>query len=137
MKYRDEDIVLTKSDNIYKFKDLVPSTKNYMYLKVLPNTKIMIAKGNYIKTMFKLKNIEKKNLSDIKCQFFYDYLYMLLDQVNKENSAYQFNFQYKEDITLYSCSIYPCMIYQECKSFDVVVRKNVERDSSRQYFTEL
>lgn len=137
MKYRDEDIVLVKSDNIYKFKDLIPSNKNYMYLKVLPNAKIMIAKGNFIKTIFKLRKIEKKSLSDINRQFFYDYLYLLLDEVNRENSAYQFNFQYKEDVTLYSCSIYPCMVYDDCKSFDIVIRKNDQRDNSRQYFTEL
>lgn len=138
MKYRDDDIILVRSDNIYKFKNLVPANEEYMYLKVLSNGKILISKGNYIKTIFKLKNLVNKNIYDIKREFFNDYLNALLDKVKEEHSAYQFNFQYREDITLYSCSIYPCMVYDECKSFDVIIRKNSKDGSgSAQFFTEL
>ena len=139
MKYRDDDIILVKSDNIFKFKNLVPQNKEYMYLKVLNNGKILTAKGNFLKSIFKLKNVENKNIYDIKIEFFNDYLNALLDKVREEHCAFQFNFQYKEDITLYSCSIYPCMVYDDCKSFDVVIRKN-NRDGSEtnhEFFTLL
>lgn len=138
MKYRDDDIVLVKSDNIYKFKELLPSDKKYMYLKVLNNGKILISKGKFLKSIFKIKTIENKNIYDIKIEFFDDYLDSLFEKVKEEHAAYQFNFQYKENITLYSCSIYPCMVYHECKSFDVVIRENSSKHkSSQQFFTEL
>ena len=138
MKYRDDDIILVRSDNIFKFKNFIPSHQEYMYLKILNTGRILISRGNYLKTIFKLKNIENKNINDIKREFFNDYLNSLLDKVKDEHTAYQFNFQYKEDITLYSCSIYPCMVYDDCKSFDVIIRQN-NRDSSdsTQFFTEL
>ena len=138
MKYRDDDIILVRSDNIFKFKNFIPSHQEYMYLKILNTGRILISRGNYLKAIFKLKNIENKNINDIKREFFNDYLNSLLDKVKDEHTAYQFNFQYKEDITLYSCSIYPCMVYDDCKSFDVIIRQN-NRDSSdsTQFFTEL
>jgi hypothetical protein len=138
MKYRDDDIILVRSDNIFKFKNFIPSHQEYMYLKILNTGRILISRGNYLKAIFKLKNIENKNINDIKREFFNDYLNSLLDKVKEEHTAYQFNFQYKEDITLYSCSIYPCMVYDDCKSFDVIIRQN-NRDSSdsTQFFTEL
>lgn len=137
MKYRDDDIVLVKSDNIYKFRDLIPSHKEYMYLKVLTNGKILIAKGNILKSIFKLKNIEKKSIHDINIEFFNDYLNNLMGIVKEEHSAYQFNFQYKTELTMYSCSIYPCMVYEDCKSFDIVIRKNNEKGSKHGFFVEL
>lgn len=138
MKYRDDDIILVKSDNIYKFKELIPSTDHYLYMKILSNGKILICKGGLLKSIFKLKGIEKLNIYDIKIDFFNDYIYSLLDIVKRETSAYQFNFQYKNEIILYSCSIYPCLVYDECKSFDVIIRKNSERDSFKdKFFTEL
>ena len=138
MKYRNDDIVLVRSDNIFKFKDLIPLNKNYMYLKISNSGHILVSKGKFLKSIFGLKNIEKKTINDINVEFFNDYISNLLDIVKEENSAYQFNFQYKEEITLYSCSIYPCMVYQDCKSFDIVVRRNDEIDISKQkYFTEL
>lgn len=138
MKYMDDDIVLVRSDNIFKFKDLIPLNKNYMYLKISNNGQILVSKGKFLKSIFRLKNIEKKSINDINIEFFNDYISNLLDIIKEENSAYQFNFQYKEEIILYSCSIYPCMVYQDCKSFDIVVRRNDEKDISKQkYFTEL
>ena len=137
MKYRDDDIVLVRSDNIFKFKELIPSNKEYMYLKILGNGKILIAKGSLIYSIFKLKKLEDKNVSDINVEFFNDYLNNLLEKVKEENTAYQFNFQYKEEIILYSCSIYPCMVYDDCKSFDIIIRKNNRDSSSQQFFAEL
>lgn len=137
MKYKDDDIVLVKSDNIYKFKDLLPTNRDYMYLKVISNGKILISRGKFVKTIFKLRNIEKKFISDLKIEFFNDYINALLEKVKYENSAYQFNFQYKDNIMLYSCSIYPCMVYEECKSFDIIIRKNHKNQTNHQYFTEL
>lgn len=137
MKYKDDDIVLVKSDNIYKFKDLLPTNRDYMYLKVISNGKILISRGKFVKTIFKLRNIEKKFISDLKIEFFNDYIDALLEKVKYENSAYQFNFQYKDNIMLYSCSIYPCMVYEECKSFDIIIRKNHKNQTNHQYFTEL
>ena len=138
MKYRDSDIILVKSDNIFKFKDLIPTSDEYMYLKVLNTGRIIICKGKFLRSIFKLKNLEKKSIYDIKIEFFSDYLNALFDKVKEEHIAYQFNFQYKDNITLYSCSIYPCMVYDDCKSFDVVIRKNNERIGSKQeFFTEL
>ena len=137
MKYKDDDIVLVKSDNIYKFRDLIPSHKEYMYLKVLTNSKILIAKGNILRSIFKLKKIEKKSIYDINIEFFNDYLNNLMEIVKEENSAYQFNFQYKSEMTIYSCSIYPCMVYDDCKSFDIIIRKNNEKGSKQGFFVEL
>ena len=138
MKYRDDDIILVRSDNIFKFKNFIPLHQEYMYLKILNTGRILISRGNYLKAIFKLKNIEKHNIHHIQPEFYNDYLNSLLDKVKDEHTAYQFNFQYKEDITLYSCSIYPCMVYDDCKSFDVIIRQN-NRDSSdsTQFFTEL
>ena len=137
MKYRDDDIVLVRSDNIFKFKDIVPSNKEYMYLKILNNGKIFLTKGNFLYSIFKLKKIENKGVSDVNREFFNDYLSNLLEKVKEENTAYQFNFQYKDEIILYSCSIYPCMVYEECKSFDIIVRKNNRDSSSKRFFSEL
>ena len=137
MKYRDEDIILVRSDNIFKFKDFIPQNKEYMYLKILGNGKILISKGNLLKSIFKLRKIKNKSVYEIKREFFNDYLNSLLEKVKEENIAYQFNFQFKENIVLYSCSIYPCMVYEECKSFDIIVRKNNRDSSSHQFFVEL
>ena len=137
MKYKDEHIVLVRSDNIYKFKDLLPSNGNYMYLKVLNNGKILISRGKFVKTLFNLKNIENKFISDVKIEFFNDYIDALLEKVKEDHTAYQFNFQYKDDIILYSCSIYPCMVYEECKSFDIIVRQNSKNNASNDVFRVL
>ena len=48
MKYKDDHIVLVRSDNIYKFKDLLPTNGNYMYLKVLNNGKILNSTEKYV-----------------------------------------------------------------------------------------
>lgn len=136
MKYGS--IVLVKSDNIYHFKDLIPNDNNYMYLKILNNGKIFFAKGKFIKSMFGLRKLEKYHIDDVKHEFFKEYLYILLNKVRKENSAYQFNFQYKSDIILYSCSIYPCLINEKCKSFDIIIRQNnVNTNDINDLFAEL
>lgn len=138
MKYRDSDILLIKSNKVYRFKDLLPSG-NYMYLKILVSGKILFSKGNLTKSIFETKNKKflNKNIYDIKMEFFSDYIYNLVDMVKHDNTAYQFNFQYKEELVPYICSIYPCIVYDDCKSFDVIIRKEESRNSREDFFTML
>lgn len=125
MKYSDDDIMLVKCNGRHTFVDFLPSSEDYMYMKVLSNGKIISAKGRYLRKIFRLykRNVKNKSLLDINREFFNEYLATLLQKAKDENSAYQFGFQYKDDLELILCSIYPCMVYEECQSFDVVIRK--------------
>lgn len=138
MKYRDSDILLIKSNKVYRFRDLIPSG-DYMYLKILTNGKILFSKGKITNNIFKTKNknLTDKNIHDIKIEFFSDYIFNVIETVKIENSAYQFNFQYKEELVPYICSIYPCIVYDDCKSFDVILRKEQSRNSREDFFTML
>ena len=124
MKYSDDDIMLVKCDGRHTFEDFLPSKDDYLYMKVLSNGKIISVKGKYLWKIFKLtkRKVKNKPLLDINREFFKDYLQVLLQKAKDENSAYQFGFQYKDDLEVILCSIYPCMVYEECKSFDIVIR---------------
>ena len=138
MKYSDSDIVLVKSDNIYKYKYFIPSNNEYMFLKILSTGRILLSKGTYLKSLFKLKHsLEEKNLIDIKIEFFNDYLYNIIEKIKQDHTAYQFSFQYKDKLDMFTCSVYPCLVYDECKSFDVIVRNNTKTRDSEMFFLKL
>ena len=138
MKYRDSDITLVKTDKIVNYKDFLPAEK-YMYIKIDNKEKIIICIGDILKNVFRKSNssIVDKRLSDINIEFFNDYMVNMTNHVSEESSAYQFAFQHKDDMILYVCSIYPCYIYNECKSFDIIVRKNNRKNSADKFFTPL
>ena len=138
MKYRDSDILLIKSNKVYRFRDLIPSG-DYMYLKIIGCGRVLISKGKITKSIFKTKNKKfiNKNIHDIKIEFFSDYIYNIIDMVKTENVAYQFNFQHKEEPMPYICSVYPCIVYDDCKSFDVIIRKGESINSKEDFFTML
>lgn len=132
MKYRETDITLVKSNKIYRFNDFLPS-KDFMYIKVLKDGKIIACYGDIMKKMFGLKNKKMidKNIKSLTVGFFSDFIYNLKEKSAEDCSSYQFIFQYKDSVEDYSCSIYPCAITDKCFSFDVIVRKIVnERDFS-------
>lgn len=138
MKYRDSDITLVKTDRIVNYSDFLP-TENYMYLKIDNKEKIIFCIGDILKNVFRKTNssIVDKRLPDINIEFFNDYILNMTSNVAEESSAYQFTFQHKDDMILYVCSVYPCFIYNECKSFDIIVRKNSKKRSVDKFFTPL
>ena len=79
------------------------------------------------KKIFRLKSkkLIDKDIKNVSIDFFSDYIYNLKQQSMEDCSAYQFIFQYRDSVEYYSCSIYPCIIMDKCKSFDVVIRKIV------------
>lgn len=124
MKYRENNITLVKSDRIYKFKDFLPS-KDFLYIKLLRDNKIIGCYGDILKKMFNLrkKKVLGKDIKTISIIFFNDFIYSLKEKSSEDCSSYQFIFQYKDNIEYYSCSIYPCSIEDKCKSFDIIIRK--------------
>ena len=48
MKYRDSDIILVRTNKVYKFRDLLPSN-DYMFLKVLADNTILVSQGKLSK----------------------------------------------------------------------------------------
>ena len=138
MKYRDSDITLIKTNKIFKYNDFLPFD-NFMYLKVLRNGKIIHSSGDIFRYMFRKYNssIIHKNLNELKIELFHDYILNVINRVAEDSSAYQFTFQYKDDLLLYVCSIYPCFIYDECKSFDIIIRKNNTKRSNDSFFVSL
>ena len=131
MKYKDSDITLVSSDRIYKFKDFVPS-KDFLYLKLLKDNKIICCYGDLSTKMFRKKNkfFKYKDIKMIDIDFFSDYIYNLKENSSEDCSAYQFIFQYKDVIQNYACSVYPCTTNDRCNSFDVIIRKIVDDNSS-------
>lgn len=138
MKYKDADINLVKSSSTIKYTDLVPR-KNYMYLKILNDSSVLTCTGDISKSVFKKYNkfFVSKNLRDINIVFFNDYIFNLVQRVAEDCSAYQFNFQHKGGVVPYVCSIYPCMAFDECKSFDVVIRQLDSKRSNNGFFVSL
>ena len=136
MKYRETDITLVKTSRIYRFKDFIPH-KNFLYIKILGNNKIISCYGDILKKIFKKKNkkILNKDINELKYEFFNDYIFNLKERSAEDCGAYQFVFEHKDSVELFSCSIYPCIIFNKCKSFDVVIRRIVDE---REYdFIEL
>lgn len=131
MKYRDSDITLVSSDRIYKFKDFLPS-KDFLYIKLLKDNKIICCYGDLCLKMFSKKNkfFKYKDIKTLDIDFFSDYIYNLKENSSEDCSAYQFVFQYKFNIENYTCSVYPCNTMDKCNSFDVVIRKIVDDNSS-------
>jgi hypothetical protein len=138
MKYKDSDIILLKTDRLFPFKTLLPSN-DYMFLKVLEDNKIIFSSGKLTKKLFRLKNkkLINKDIKDINLEVFNDYILNLKQKVFEDCSAYQFVFQYKDIIDPYVCCIYPCLIYDKCVSFDVVIRNCNERTSHESFFIML
>ena len=138
MKYRDSDIILIRTNKVYKFRDLLPSN-DYMFIKVLRNGKILFSKGKLTKKVFKKKNkyFSYNNIQDIKVEFFSDYIYNVVEMVKVENAAYQFKFNYKDKPDANICSVYPCVVYDNSKSFDVIIRKEESRNFKEEFLTML
>ena len=138
MKYRNSDIILIKTNKIYRFDDLLPSSE-YMFLKVLEDNTILFSCGKLSKKLFGLKNrkLSNKNIKDIKLEIFNDYILNLKHKASIDCGAYQFVFQYKNIIEPYICSIYPCIVYDSCKSFDIVIRQNDSNEGNQNFFTML
>lgn len=134
MKYSDDDIILVRCSGRHTFIDLLPTTEDYMYMKVLSNGKIISVKGKYLWKIFRLtkRSVKNKAVVDINREFFNEYLATLLQKVKEESSAYQFGFQHKDDLEVILCSIYPCMVYEDCQSFDIVIRKIGSRSRSEE-----
>ena len=129
MKYRDDDIVLVKSTTTFKYKDFVPSN-DFLFIKLLTDNKIIASYGDIDKKIFNLKkkDIINKNIKNIKIEFFNDYIYNLKEESMETSSTYQFIFQYKDDMSNYSCSVYPCIIMDKLNSFDIIIRKTSNGD---------
>ena len=138
MKFRDTDINLIRSERTLLYDSLVP-TNDFLYLKILDTGRILISTGNISKSVFNKSNkwFTSKNLVDINMEFFSDYILNMLQRVTEDQSAYQFNFQHKGNVMTYVCCIYPCMAYDQCKSFDVIIRKNDARKSNASFFMSL
>ena len=138
MKYRDSDIILVRTNRIYRFENLLPNN-DYIFLKVLEDNTILSSRGKLSKKLFGLKNrnLINKNLKDIKIELFNDYIFNLKHKASLECGAYQFVFQYKDVIEPYICSIYPCILYDKCKSFDIVIRQNDSNELDQSFFTML
>lgn len=138
MKYRDSDIILIRTNKVYRFRDLLPSS-DYMFIKVLRNGKVLLSKGKLTKKIFKKKNkyFIDKNIHDIGIEFFSDYIYNVVEIVKEDDTAYQFKFNYKDKPSTYICSVYPCVVYDNSKSFDVIIRKEESRNSKEDFFTML
>lgn len=138
MKYRDSDINLIRNTETNVYTDFVPR-KDFLYLKVLHDGTILFSIGDISKNVFNKSNrwLTSKNLRDINIEFFNDYILNMIHRVANDLSAYQFNFQYKGRIITYVCSIHPCLIYDHCRSFDIIIRKNDTRKSNASFFMSL
>ena len=124
------NITLVKTQTI-NYKDLLPR-KDYVYAKILKTGLVLCIKGDAVKHIFN-KNISRmvnKNITDIDIEFFNDFIFNIISLVLKDGCAYQFAFQYKNELILYTCSVYPCFVYTNCESVDLVIRRKPERQSS-------
>ena len=110
-----------------KFEDLIPSSQDYLYLKILKNKKIISVDGNYIKNLLLTKEdlINKKLDSINKCsELFGEYILPLFETSIKNGEAYQFDFKNNNENRIMACSIYPCSIPGAITSVDVVIRNS-------------
>lgn len=122
----ETDLKLIKTGH-KKYKELVPKSKKYIYLKILDTGEIISVIGKLI-TFFNLKtkDLLHKKLGDIeKCSIlFSDFISPLFDSCVEKNLAYQFDFELKKK--RFSCSLYPCQIPEEedilISSVDIVIR---------------
>jgi hypothetical protein len=138
MKFKDADINLVKPTKPIKYSELIPG-KDFMYMKILRNKQILVSIGDISKSVFNKSNrwFISKNVKDINMVFFNDYILNIIERVSQDLSAYQFNFQYKDRIIPYVCSIYPCITYDDCTSFDIVIRKKNINNNNTKYFMTL
>lgn len=124
---KTDDIILVSS-SVTNYQDLLPR-RTYIYAKIIKDGTIISFSGD-VKRILKLKlkpsHFLKKSLNSIKNDLFNDYIYNLTQLVIEESCAYQFTFQHKDNLTLYTCSIYPCFISTKCTSVDMVIRKKNE-----------
>jgi len=129
MKYRNSDITLIQTNKIYRFNNFIPNN-NCLFLKILQNDVVVSCRGDLCKKMFKTRNRKMldKDIKTFGIEFFSDYVYNLKEKASGECSSYQFLFQYKDSIETYSCSIYPCIIIDKCKSFDIIIRPTFEQE---------
>ena len=120
---------LVKSEHT-TFKDFIPPTsKNYMYLKILSSGKIISMSGDYYKKLLmKPEEIINKKISSLTTgkTLFVDFITPLFEACVKNSEAYQFNFKCSDNGKTMSCSLYPCPIPGSISSVDVVIRNNKE-----------
>lgn len=131
MKYRDRYITLLPNISAYSFLKLVPDDENFLYLKIEKRGTIISSSGKLLSKIFSLKSkrINNNNISSLKIEFFRNYLYTIINQKKINYSVYQFGFQYKEDLVPYVCSVYPCKISEDIKSFDIIIRENTNENN--------
>ena len=130
-KLNEEEFKLIKSKH-RKYKKLVPSNNEYMFLKVLDNGMIISAVGELLKFFqLKTKDLVNKYISDLeKCQvFFDDFICPLFYSCLENKTAYQFDFEIKNK--KFSCSLYPCPIPEEILSIDIVIRPSTNHISDK------
>jgi len=118
----EDDFKLIKTKH-KKYKKLVPKNYDYIFLKVLDDSKIISATGKLMSFFtLKEKDLLDKKLEDVKkCQpLFSEYIEPLFNSCLENNLAYQFDFEVKEK--KFSCSLYPCHIPNDIVSIDIVIR---------------
>ena len=130
------NITLVKTHTV-NYKDLLPR-KEYLYAKIMKTGTILCMKGDIGKHIFKktISRMVNRNVKDIDIEFFNDFISNIIDVVINEKCAYQFAFQHKNDLHLYTCSIYPCFVFTNCESVDMVIRRKADRTENT-FFTSL
>ena len=130
------NITLVKTPTV-NYKDLLPR-KEYLYAKIMKTGTILCMKGDISKQIFRktISRMINKNVKDINIEFFNDFIFNIIDVVITEKCAYQFAFQYKHDLRLYTCSLYPCFVFTNCESVDMVIRRKTDRIDNK-FFTSL
>ena len=138
MGFDDSDIIPIPSHHGVKFSSILPFDSNeFLYMKIMKNGKIISTSGDYIKNIFKLNKskLKYRNLSTIKYDFFRSFIHDIIIRNPIDNI--QFTFTYRDHITPYSCSLYPCLVSGNPDSYDVVIRENKEYEAPYRYHTIL
>ena len=138
MGFDDSDIILRSADQGIRFTSILPQTgSQYMYMKVLKNGKIVATSGDYIKDIFNLNKskLKYKSIASMKYSIFKNFIHDII--IKNPKKAIQFSFNYKDHITAYTCSVYPCLVDNEPDTYDVVIRENLEQKTPFRFHTIL
>lgn len=117
-----------------KFENLIPSHKEYLYLKILSNYTVISLSGELLDDLdMTISDILGKTICEIKRngQLFKECICPLLTQSIKTGDIYQFCFTIDATPRIITCTIYPCPTPEGIHSADCIIRpseKMIDRD---------
>lgn len=121
-------ITVIESDKIH-FNTLLPDHKEYIYLKILANERIIAAEGEFMDDLDMTKgDFLGRTICDVprNSELFKECICPLFKRSMETGATYQFCFKIEDSPRLITCNIYPCSIPGFISSADCVIRPAIK-----------